>query len=263
MRSVAFRRDRGHGFNDMRSVGFPNVRLSHKRYGPHAVLPRQRFAATVSDAVRRQSDSDRFQLLQVQYKKKNERDSRFCAAHTLPGQYFQVFAVHGRLHELSPPGIRHCPYGPETSARLQRGRQLRHTPLGTAERLGGHRDALQRVLPAGRRRVRFRGERALSVYFGTFETEHVVRSVRGSRQRPRCRRAFAEGRFFDQKPGIFFLVFFFFFSLSQLTFSAEKPTRGRKCTVVRRSNKMSEKDCVDIFLYFLFKSIRIRGSYFK
>lgn len=65
MRSVAIRRGRGDGFNDLRTVGLADVQLSHQRFGPHSVLPRQRFAADVPEFMRWKSDSDRFQLLQV------------------------------------------------------------------------------------------------------------------------------------------------------------------------------------------------------
>lgn len=49
----------------MRPVGFANVQLPDQRHGPHAVLPGPGLATVVSDAVRREPDANRFQLLQV------------------------------------------------------------------------------------------------------------------------------------------------------------------------------------------------------
>lgn len=49
----------------MRAVGFANVQLPDQRHGPHAVLPGPGPAAVVPDAVRRELDPNRFQLLQV------------------------------------------------------------------------------------------------------------------------------------------------------------------------------------------------------
>lgn len=113
-------------------------------------------------------------------------------------------ALHGRIHQLPPAGLRGPAQRPHPRARHQHRHRVRHPALVDPAYSGRHSDVLQRPLPQSGipgRRVQADCQRAQSVRAGGAGERHRLRVLRRGGQQPRGGGAEQQDHFQDAEQG--------------------------------------------------------------